>query len=234
MEQERLKEIRRAERESHLEVYESQALYAAGSWLAKPVKTVQELIPLFENGREFRALDLGCGVGRNSIALARSIENCTMDCVDILPFAIEKLRENAAQHQVAEKIRGIAQPIDDYRIEENGYDLILGVSALEHMDSEQSFVRKLEEIRRGLRGNGVFCLIVNSNVAERDAATGEVLPPQFEVNLPTACMLEILEEIFAGWEVLKHSVVHQSYQIPRGSRTAELDTDVVTWVVRRK
>ena len=234
MDQERLKEIRWAERASHLEVYENQVLYAHGSWLEKPVKTVLELIPLFENRGEFRALDLGCGVGRNSIAVARSFESCTINCVDILPLAIEKLAENAAQYRVAEKICGIAQPIDDFVVKEEYYDFILGVSALEHMDSEESFVRKLKEIRNGLRKDGVFCLIVNSNVTERDPATGAELVPQFEVNLPTARMLEILEEIFGEWEVLKRTVSHQCYQIPRGERAAVLDTDVVTWAVRKK
>lgn len=234
MERERLNKIRWAEQESHLEVYNSRELYKAGSWLAKPVKTVMELIPLFAGCREFRALDLGCGVGRNSIALAQAFENCIIECVDILPFAIEKLCINAEQYQVAGKISGIAKPIDEFHVEENAYNLILGISALEHMDSEQSFLQKLEEIQRGLCSGGVFCLIVNTDVTEHDATTGAELQPQFEVNLPTDRMIEILETIFAGWEVLKRTVNHQSYEIPRGERVAALETDVITWVVRKK
>lgn len=233
MEQERLRQIRRAERESHQAVYESRELYAAGSWLAKPVKTVMELVPIFEDYQNVRVLDLGCGVGRNSIALARALPNCRIDCVDIMDYAIEKLRENAAKYQVEKEICAVVKSIDEYRIREDCYDLILGVSALEHLDSEEAFVRKLEEIRRGLRQGGVFCLIMNSNVTERDAQTGSELPPQFEVNLPAAQLQEYLESAFSEWTVLKYTVGHQRYQIPRGDRMADLETDVLTWVVRK-
>ena len=233
MEQERLRQIRRAERESHQAVYESRELYAAGSWLAKPVRTVMELVPLFADHRNVRVLDLGCGVGRNSIALAQAFYDCRIECVDILECAIEKLRENAEKYQVKGKIACTVQSIDEFAIQEDCYDLILGVSALEHMDSEEAFVRKLEEIRRGLRQGGVFCLIMNSNVTERDAQTGAELSPQFEVNLPTEQLLENLKQSFCGWTVLKHTVSRQCYQIPRGERTADLETDVLTWVVRK-
>lgn len=38
--------------------------------LQKPIKTVRELIPLFSNYKELRVLDLGCGIGCNSICIA--------------------------------------------------------------------------------------------------------------------------------------------------------------------
>ena len=45
---ERLNKIRKAEEESHTQAYTSHSLFSPGSWLAKPVKTVMELLPLFE------------------------------------------------------------------------------------------------------------------------------------------------------------------------------------------
>lgn len=65
-----LASIRKAERESHLAAYDAFPLYAPGSWLAKPVKTVLDLLPRFAGYSSLRALDLGCGVGRNSIPAA--------------------------------------------------------------------------------------------------------------------------------------------------------------------
>ena len=44
----RLKKIRQAEADSHIEAYTNHALFSSGSWLAKPVKTVLDLLPLFE------------------------------------------------------------------------------------------------------------------------------------------------------------------------------------------
>lgn len=228
-------EIRKAEAESHTQAYTSHSLFSPGSWLAKPVKTVMELLPLFEGYTQFAALDLGSGVGRNSIPVAQHFSGipCRVDCVDILELAIAKLNENALQYGVENCIRGIVSSIDDYEIAADSYDLILAVSALEHIASQSAFEEKLTVIRDGLRHGGIACLIVNSGVVEHDKATGQELPPQFEVNLPTSQMQELFEKTFAGWKVIKHTIVHQKYDIPRENGIADLETDVVTYVVRK-
>ena len=240
----RLDEIRKAEAESHTQAYTSHSLFSPGSWLAKPVKTVMELPPLFEGYTQFAALDLGSGVGRNSIQVAQHFSGipCRVECVDILELAIAKLNENALQYGVENCIRGIVSSINDYEIAADSYDLILAVSALEHIASQSAFEKKLTEIRDGLRHSGIACLIVNSGIAclivnsgvvEHDKATGQELPPQFEVNLPTSQMQELLEKTFAGWQVIKHTIVHQKYDIPRENCITNLETDVVTYVVRK-
>ena len=232
---ERLNKIRKAEEESHTQAYTSHSLFSPGSWLAKPVKTVMELLPLFEGYTQFVALDLGSGVGRNSIPVAQHFSGipCRVDCVDILELAIAKLNENALQYGVDNCIRGIVSSIDDYEIAADSYDLILAVSALEHIASQSAFEKKLTEIQDGLRHGGIACLIVNSGVVEHDKATGQELQPQFEVNLPTSQLQELLEYNFAGWQVIKHTIVHQKYDIPRENGIADLETDVVTYVVRK-
>ena len=232
----RLKVIRKAEAESHTETYINHALFSTGSWLAKPVKTVLDILPLFEGYEGFCALDLGSGIGRNSIPVAQHFEDipCRVDCVDILGLAIEKLNVNAQQYGVADNIQGIVSSIDDYEIDADSYDLIMAVSALEHIASRSDFKKKLDEIRKGLRAGGVACLIVNSGVIEHDKATGEELLPKFEVNLPACEIQHLLEQTFAGWQIIKHTVVHQKYNIPREHCLAELETDVVTYVVKKE
>lgn len=232
---ERLDLIRKAEAESHTQAYTSHSLFSPGSWLAKPVKTVMELLPLFEGYTNFRALDLGSGVGRNCIPVAQRFSGipCRVDCVDILELAIAKLNDNAQQYGVADCIRGVVSAIDDYEIDADSYDLILAVSALEHIASQSVFEMKLAEIRDGLRPGGIACLIVNSGVIEHDKATGQELPPQFEVNLPTNQMQDLFKNTFAGWQIIKHTIVHQKYDIPRENGVADLETDVITYVVRK-
>ena len=232
---ERLNLIRQAEAESHTQAYTSHSLFSPGSWLAKPVKTVIELLPLFEGYSQFAALDLGSGVGRNCIPVAQHFSGipCRVDCVDLLGLAIAKLNENTQQYEVENCIRGIVSSIDDYKIDADSYDFIMAISELEHIASQSAVEKKLTEIRDGLRHGGIACLIVNSGVVEHDKATGQELPPQFEVNLPTSQMRDILENTFADWQVIKHTIVHQKYDIPRENCVAYLETDVITYVVRK-
>lgn len=227
-----IKQIRENERKSHMSTYAKEELYKEGTWLSKPIKTVTDLFPHFTDYTQLRVLDLGCGVGRNCISIAQHFQDisCMIDCVDILEYAIEKLNDHASQYGVSSGIRGIVSSIDEYTIAPNTYDWILAVSALEHVDSEERFLKKLSEIKNGLRGNGVVCLVINSNVREFNKASGEAVPAQFEVNMSTDILHALLEETFVGWNILKDTVKAQQYDIPRENITCELHTNVVTLV----
>jgi len=236
MTKDRLKQIRESEKQSHIDMYSNSELYKEGSWLRKPIKTILDIIPLFSDIAELNVLDLGCGVGRNCIAIAQNFKNiqCKIDCVDILDLAIDKLYDNAKELGVASSINGIVEPIEKYPIKENKYDLIIAVSALEHIDSEQSFFNKLSEIKNGIRSNGIVCLVINSDVKETEKTTGKEIPAQFEVNISTEKIQSVLKVMFSGYEIIKTSVSKQQYDIPRGNIISNLKTTVVTFVARKK
>ena len=231
-----LDEIRENEKNSHTKMYTSCNLYEDGSWLSKPIKTVVDIMPLFCNYMQLSVLDLGCGVGRNIIYIAEKCKGkiCIIDGVDILPLAIEKLRENAEKYDVSSAINGIVGTIENYMIEKEKYDLILVVSALEHMDTMESLKNKLLEIAEGVKVNGLVCFVVNTEVEEQNMQTGEKLVPQFEVNISTSDMLLILESIFSGWKRLKQTIVKQNYEIPRKEVISSMNTNVVTFVARKE
>lgn len=231
----RIKQIRESEKKSHIEMYSNKELYKSDSWLKKPIKTVQELIPLFRDYEKLTVLDLGCGVGRNSIQIAYEYKDiaCSIDCVDILDLAIEKLYANAKEYGVQSNIHGVVNSIEEFAIKENYYDFIMAVSSLEHVESEGRFIKKLEEIKQGTNKRGIVCFVVNSNVKEFDKATGNEIPAQFEVNLPTEKIQAIFSDIFKGWNVLKTTVSEQQYDIPREYGISELTTSVVTFVARK-
>lgn len=233
---ERLARIRDSERKSHTEIYTNEKLYQSNSWLQRPIKTVREIVPIFDGYKELRVLDLGCGVGRNSIYIAEQFRdiNCSVDCVDLLDVAIEKLLENATEHNVSSRIKGITTSIEEYEIQRNSYDFIMAISALEHIDSQASFLRKLLEIRDGVKKNGIVCLIINSSIVETCLETNETVEAQFEVNLPAEIIQALLGETFLGWEAIKTSVVTQQYDIPRESFTSRLNTNVITYVARQR
>lgn len=231
----RLKQIRESEKKSHIEVYSNEELYNTESWLKKPIKTIYELIPIFKENKELKVLDLGCGVGRNCIPIACEYKaiDCTIEGVDILELAIEKLHTNATKYGVASNIHGIVKPIEDYVIRKNEYNLIIAVSALEHIDTVDSFYNKLMEIKDGICENGVVCLVINSNVSEVNKATGKQLPAQFEVNLPTEDLQSMLNKTFTGWTVIKSTVQKQQYDIPRESGDCSINTSVISFVAQK-
>lgn len=230
-----LARIRDQEAKSHIEVYSSATLYASGSWLQKPVKTILQILPYFSAHDTLRILDLGCGVGRNSIAIAQYFQgrDCCIDCVDILEIAIQRLLDYAKCYQVLPHIRPFQIPIDDFPIPPSSYHWILAVSALEHMNSEASFQEKLCQIRDGICSDGIVSLILNSEVSEQSKATGLPRCPQFEVNLSTSKMIALLTSIFSGWEIRNLSVREQVYEVPRLDDISVLQSNVVTFVAKK-
>lgn len=230
-----IKSIRDAEARSHIKMYNENELFAGSSWLKKPVDTVLELLPYFDEKDTVNVLDLGCGVGRNCIPAAQRFarKNCKIDCIDILPEAIFILSENAKRYNVESAIKGVVCPIDDYIIQPGRYDLIIAVSALEHMDSEDLFARKLAEIRDGLKPGGIVCIIINSSVTERDKSTGAPREPQFEINLGAEALSASFQDAFEDFEILKSAVSNQSYEIPRGDCVAVMKSKVVTFAAKK-
>ncbi len=228
-----LASIREAEKASHIEIYSTAKLFESGSWLQKPVKTVMDLMPFFEKHQEVNVLDLGCGVGRNCIPIAQEYKSrCKIDCVDILDFAIDELKQNSIEYNVENEINGIVSSIDDFEIKANHYDLIIAVSALEHVDNAESFKQKLVEISKGIKKDGIACLIINSQITEINKENGQKLIPQFEVNLESQELLDMLSKAFNGWEIIKSTIRSQRYDIPREDYVSDLTTDVVTLVAK--
>jgi hypothetical protein len=71
----RVTRIRESEKKSHIEIYTKKKLYCSDSWLSKPIKTVCEVGEMFSDYERIRILDLGAGVGRNSIYLAEQFKD---------------------------------------------------------------------------------------------------------------------------------------------------------------
>lgn len=234
MDKQTIQEIRQKERISHIQAYSNQVLFRDG-WLRKPVKTVMDLLPMLDETSGIRVLDLGCGVGRNAIPIAKYFCNvpCHIDCVDLLDLATEQLLDYADKFEVKNCIHSFCVPIEAFPIPEGSYDFILAVSSLEHIDGENSFCEKLHEIRNGLKPGGIVCLIVNSQVSEQNSQTGDPLIPQFEVNFPTSILLELLQNCFSGWTVLRQDIQHQQYLIPRDNITSLLSSNVITFAAQK-
>ncbi|MED1116605.1 class I SAM-dependent methyltransferase [Bacillus paramycoides] len=231
----RIDYIRQEEKKYHDLCYELYKLFEAGSWLYKPVKTVMDLMGYFEGQNPLQVLDLGSGVGRNSIPIAQKVMNAggTVTCVDLLDSALTKLQVYSKEYGVFEVIKAEQSAIENYYIPPNSYDYIVAVSSLEHVKSEEDFKKVLHAIKNGTKSGGIICLIVNSNIREVDLETGEELDALIEINLTTEEMLHVLKKIYRDWEEIKVEIKTLAYNIVRNEEHIQLKTNAITFVVRK-
>lgn len=228
-----LESIRKQERDYHHNFYKSHQLYESGSWISTPVANVIEAYEYLEPNHPLSILDLGSGVGRNAIEIARRApKNSKIECVDYLESAISILLENAKKFDVEDKINGIISDIESFEFEKQ-YDFIIVVSTLEHVRDEQTFKITLEKIKDHLSIGGVVCLIINSEVEEYEINTNKFIQPQFEVNLPTETLLKILMNTFREFETLKEEIKTLKYKIDRQGKSVQLSTNAVTYIVKK-
>lgn len=232
----RIEFIRAEERKYHEEFYKDHRLFKEGSWLYKPVKTVVDLLPLLERKTSPRVLDLGCGVGRNSIPIAVRLKSNhgSVVCVDLLKTALEQLHEYAVEFGVEDAIETQCFDISDLDIEPGAYDFIVAVSSLEHVSSESVLEQVLANMVRGTKLGGLNCLVINSSVEEICTDSSNALEPQFEVNLQTEELLRKLQTAYQGWDELEVCVKPLSFQITRNRGPVELRTSAITYVVQRR
>lgn len=229
----RFSEARCKEIDYHTQFYGETELFQLGSWLSKPVKSVMDALELLES-KELQVLDLGCGVGRNSIPIAQRImdRGGRVVCVDLLPEAIDKLRVNADQYEVAHLIEGYTADVESYDVPRNTFDFIVACSVLEHMSSEEAFISKLEQLKEAVKDEGIICLLINTDVKEIDAITGEEEAGLIELNLPTERTLILLRHHFSTWDTLKESHVQQEIPEIKLGRKVIFRSEWVTYIAR--
>lgn len=228
--------IRSEEKKYHDFCYENYNLFEPGSWLYRPVKTVINLLDEYKNQENLSVLNLGSGIGRNSIPIAESLKsrNGKVVCVDLLESAIDKLRSYSQKFGVKQYIVTRLSDIEQFRIEQDEYDIIISVSAMEHVSSERALEIKLKEMTLGTKTNGSNCIIIGSNISEVNLENGQELDPMFEVNISTERMMELLDNQYTGWEVKKRFVKQLEYEIDRNGEPVKLTTDCITYVARKK
>ncbi|MDA1679548.1 class I SAM-dependent methyltransferase [Bacillus cereus group sp. TH152-1LC] len=231
----RINYIRHEEKKYHDLCYEQYKLFETGSWLYKPVKTVIDLTDYFEGQNNLQVLDLGSGVGRNSIPIAQKIKNAsgTVTCVDLLDSALTKLQTYSKEHDVFEVIKTEKAAIENYYIKPNTYDYIVAVSSLEHVKSEEDLTNVLHFMKKGTKAGGINCFIINSNIQEMDLHTKEELDALIEINLPTEDMIYLLKSIYKEWKEIKVEVKELVYDIVRDERHIQLNTNAITFVFQK-
>lgn len=94
---------------------------------------------------KFNYLDLGCGSGELSIAIARA-SGGRVTGVDFMPRSIERAKLNAERLGVSEQVKFICQDLSKWQPPaEQRFDVLLSFDALEHISEPQAFLAKMAD-----------------------------------------------------------------------------------------
>jgi 2-polyprenyl-3-methyl-5-hydroxy-6-metoxy-1,4-benzoquinol methylase len=116
----------------------------------------ENLITYFDRGilKEGKALDIGCGKGRNSIYIAKKgLEVCG---VDFSETSIEMANKIATEQ--GRKVKFSCQSIFDFQSEKENYDFIYDSGCFHHIKPHRR-EQYLSTILKYLKPNGYFAMI---------------------------------------------------------------------------
>ena len=122
-------------------------------------------------GEGQRALDLACGAGRNTLALAE--EHYAVDAIDIAEIAVETMMVTMMQYGLQEYVTPICQDLEDFEVKEGYYDLIVMSNYLDR--------GLIERCKMGLKKEGLFIVetyMVDESNEKKESDLSNLLEPQ--------------------------------------------------------
>ena len=230
-----LHHIREEEKKYHEQYFEDNRLYEEGTWLEEPDHRVLEFLSLLDTEVPQQILDLGCGVGRNSIPMAKMVKDSggRILCVDLLKTALDQLVVYSKQYGVAPVITTHPADIGDFTFLEASYDYIVAASSLEHVKTKSIMKKVLHAIVRGTKARGINLIYMNTNIKEVTIASGVERKPLFEILIKKEEMLAHLREAYEGWEELHVSEQPVELEITRDDMPVMLKTDHLVFAARK-
>jgi tellurite methyltransferase len=215
----------------HAALYAEHALFEPGSWLARPARYVLEALAHVPNDRVTQVLDLGAGIGRHTLPIARQLPNARILALDLLPLAVQRLLENAAAWGIADRVDAHVADMEHYHFPVGCFDLIVSCSVLEHLPAA-ALPSVLARLARATAPSGINCLIIGADRHEI-TADGSRRPAPIELQIDADTVHALLASSFEGWEVLdtSSSVVRVSEE--RDGESYVLASRTIRWLVRR-
>lgn len=117
----------------------------------EPEPAVRELLPELQRRGARRALDLGCGIGRHALYLARA--GLQVTALDLSPHGLEYTRRQAQERHLAIDCR--LAPMHTLPLEDDSVDYVLSWNVIYH-GTVDALAATVAEISRVLRPGGLF------------------------------------------------------------------------------
>lgn len=218
----------------HEDFYAHHILFEPGSWLSKPVKIVLDMLDELDLDH-IHVLDLGCGVGRNSIPIAQKIKphNGRITCVDLLPMAVNQLIANSKIYDVQDLMVSEAADVEAYNIPANCYEYIVACSCLEHVSSVEAFSTVVSRMIEGTKSQGINAILMSTENLDVDIETGMVSDGIIELNMKTADTFSLLHDLYRDWDILIEKSVPQSIHERKYEKEIEFRSNWLTFVARK-
>lgn len=218
----------------HEQFYKEHDLFENDTWLSEPEELVMDALDQLE-GDNIRVLDLGCGVGRNSIPIARKLKPVggRVDCVDLLPTAIDMLMKNAEKFDVAECIKPIVADAEGYQAPENTFDLIAACGCLEHVSSEEALQQAVQGLQAGTRPGGIHCLLINTDVTEQNRTTGKRKKGRIELNASLEQAVKWLNQWYQDWEIITQHAETEEIEESKGGKKVIFKSQLLSFMARK-
>ncbi|MFA6208829.1 MAG: class I SAM-dependent methyltransferase [Candidatus Obscuribacterales bacterium] len=207
----------------HKAYYSRFKLFEKDSWLENPDQPLMRLLDYLDG--QIKILDLGCGVGRNAIPMAQALQeskkNATITCVDVLAESIDLLKEYATTYKVEEIIDPVLSDNDQFVIEPNTYDLIAGISTLEHCQGKNKVAQLMAAIAKGTKSGGFVRIEMTTNRRVIDTTTNLPVPTFVETPLDGEEVQEMLQakDTFAGWNIISLTIDPYEEELAKEDRT---------------
>jgi SAM-dependent methyltransferase len=147
-----------------------------------------------------KALDLGCGPGRNAIYLAK--QGWDVEAVDLSPEAIQWAKERADEANV--KVNFILSDLFDLDIEEATYDLVYDSGCFHYVPPHRrmSYLQLLSKVLKPNSAFAITCFKVGGKFGGSDLTDWEVYR-QKSIKGGLGYTAEKLSKIFHGYEVIE-------------------------------
>ena len=175
--------------------------YLQKSQLLNPRKPSINLVNHLDKCVGKRALDLGCGAGRNTIYLAQN--GFSVDALDIAQIALDALHVELQKQNLTKYVNTKLSDLDNFEAQKDSYDLALMCNFLDR--------ELIEEVKRTLSVDGIFIVetyMLDENNEKKDSNQNYLLKK------------DELKQIFNdGFEVLFYdeydNEVHEIYQMKK-------------------